>query len=999
MKVRFSSLSVILAILAMISPHWGCGREPASSSLFNDSLSPAVQAFVRGNSVLSEQLADRERSAALGRGDGHQALQALIWTGVCQAARGEFDAADKIWQQSGTQASQLSLFLPEMKVFALRAALWRVVDPKKSFYFFNQCLQSSRSGRIPPIDAALELLLLGESVESWQSEIAYEQIVRLLEPTQPSSTLLAVAWHNLALKKHWRGIRSFTDNDCLSEARALLEQARHSLATSGRSPLIDASITLHLARAAAYEDDRPALNRYSTAFRALVDSLPSEQLENYTDLLDAALLTSVHDPNAVTSLRSTELQKPSYIVSSAFSNSNAGSDTALLDPVYRFGIEAYVRSWLQTQSHPKPSRTANPDVELAPMPPGIAEDPDIPDYIKEQLAGVLATARKAMADGGYGSNTPSEQGLDAQARARQLAQSVLTGGPENERTKALILGQLPYGDAVSAQMDSLSSLIPASSMRNIEKRNWENFRASAFASATRAADTADASDASMIPDGFIENFVSTGRAISLLADPSSQALGWRIIEDGRAMGFQKFQRLIDWLKRPEFQRQWEDFYDRQRSSVGLFINAWANIDREMLKASGQFDQFVRALELDFATGTQPPPEPSLADAAGAIPHGSVFITFVGALSQKNSQLYTLMIPSGGTEIVVERASHSPIAPLFRRRVIEPGTREIQAVDLGRRLYNDLFPGVIGRAIAQADKVILSPSRDLWDFPFAALVMNESGNPEFLGLEKPISYIGSLTQLRALQQRRCELPLGSRPKILIVGGCDYESPDRQITIQRFNKGPISNLPFSMDEAREVANCYDARAITGSQATEVQVRRQLGAASVIHFASHGFPDNSSMTSAWSLLDRLTHNREDWPGLWLTPSNQPNPGFSSDGLIQAWEIAYYFDLNAEVAVLSGCYIGGTHSPFSAAPHLPMAFLNAGARSVLAGQVAIHDDAAAILMPEFHRYFHAGYAKDEALRLALVKLRNTGKFSHPAYWSPFILSGDSENRLFTRN
>ena len=70
----------------------------------------------------------------------------------------------------------------------------------------------------------------------------------------------------------------------------------------------------------------------------------------------------------------------------------------------------------------------------------------------------------------------------------------------------------------------------------------------------------------------------------------------------------------------------------------------------------------------------------------------------------------------------------------------------------------------------------------------------------------------------------------------------------------------------------------------------------------------------------------------------------------------------------------------------------VRAGARSTLASLWSIDDRSSAFLMTEFYRQLvkNPSFSKSEALRQAQLKLINHPNYSHPSYWSPYVLLGN---------
>ena len=76
--------------------------------------------------------------------------------------------------------------------------------------------------------------------------------------------------------------------------------------------------------------------------------------------------------------------------------------------------------------------------------------------------------------------------------------------------------------------------------------------------------------------------------------------------------------------------------------------------------------------------------------------------------------------------------------------------------------------------------------------------------------------------------------------------------------------------------------------------------------------------------------------------------------------------------------------------------AFLNAGARSVVASLWPAEDTYTKGLMEAFYRHLALGETKGEALRKAKVDmLRKFGNAAPPMYWAGFVLIGDGSGKL----
>ncbi|MFN3422154.1 MAG: CHAT domain-containing protein, partial [Armatimonadota bacterium] len=100
---------------------------------------------------------------------------------------------------------------------------------------------------------------------------------------------------------------------------------------------------------------------------------------------------------------------------------------------------------------------------------------------------------------------------------------------------------------------------------------------------------------------------------------------------------------------------------------------------------------------------------------------------------------------------------------------------------------------------------------------------------------------------------------------------------------------------------------------------------------------------------------------------------------------------NLQADLVVLSACETArGQIHRGEGLIGLSWSFLIAGCASTNASQWKVADESTAELMAIFYRHMKAGKSKAEALRQAQLHLLRNRRYSHPFFWSPFILIGD---------
>jgi len=139
-------------------------------------------------------------------------------------------------------------------------------------------------------------------------------------------------------------------------------------------------------------------------------------------------------------------------------------------------------------------------------------------------------------------------------------------------------------------------------------------------------------------------------------------------------------------------------------------------------------------------------------------------------------------------------------------------------------------------------------------------------------------------------------------------------------------------------------------------------------IVHIASHGeFSTNSSDSFLLTYDSRLT----------------------MDELEQTIGVARFRDEPVELLTLSACQTAAGDD--RAALGLAGVAIKSGARSALATLWSVNDEATTMLISEFYRQLgDPAITKSEALRSAQLKLLEDPRYSHPAYWSPFVIIGN---------
>ncbi len=250
------------------------------------------------------------------------------------------------------------------------------------------------------------------------------------------------------------------------------------------------------------------------------------------------------------------------------------------------------------------------------------------------------------------------------------------------------------------------------------------------------------------------------------------------------------------------------------------------------------------------------------------------------------------------------------------------------------LYRLLIEPV--RPLLKARHLIIAPHGVLHHLPFHAL----RSNGRFLLDDFSISY----TPSASVYSLCCGRKSSFQEESLVMGIPDTETPSIEA------------------EARTAATALPhARLFLGPDATETALRRHGPSSRFIHIATHGL------------------------------FRGDNPMFSSirlgDSHLNLFDL-YQLPLSAELVTLSGCATG-QNAVVGADELLGLmrGVFYSGAHGILVSLWDVQDRSTAELMTSFYRQLGHQQNKAEALRAAMLELRQT--CPHPYFWAPFVLVG----------
>lgn len=284
---------------------------------------------------------------------------------------------------------------------------------------------------------------------------------------------------------------------------------------------------------------------------------------------------------------------------------------------------------------------------------------------------------------------------------------------------------------------------------------------------------------------------------------------------------------------------------------------------------------------------------------------------------------------------------------------------------------DLYQVLVAPAaeLLQKRDLLIVPDGALHLLPFEVLLTTGEacGRPALAELpyllrEHTVSYVPSGSVLKGLRDAR-PAAAADRRALRFLGFAH----------------PLTSTPpppLSEVEVKGIASLYPSLAVQlyvdgDANRQNVLDNPLVRSARAIHFATHGLFDAS---------------HPELSGLALTPGKD-----GDDGVLRVDDV-FNLKLDADLVVLSACETGvGKQVSGEGLVGLTRAFFYAGTPSLVVSLWQVADDPTPRLMLDFYRRLNDRVAKAEALRRSKLALIRSGTYSHPFYWAPFVLVGDS--------
>jgi CHAT domain-containing protein/Flp pilus assembly protein TadD len=413
-------------------------------------------------------------------------------------------------------------------------------------------------------------------------------------------------------------------------------------------------------------------------------------------------------------------------------------------------------------------------------------------------------------------------------------------------------------------------------------------------------------------------------------------------------------------------------FDRKAKAFELTEESRARVLLEELSSSNEKQQSSSS-----STQSGPGNISGLANVQASLPEGLRIVSY----SVTSERTYIFLITRDDFSIARSPATTETLDRLVREYVslLKNLDSSDQMAERGAKLYEYLISPVEG-VLEDGKAVCIVPDKALHFLPFAALI---DGSGHYFVESHRLSYAPSAAVLvRSLEEARSK-GRTIEERILSVGNPHFSRQGFPL---------LKDLPDAEREARETSAAYtNKKLLTGTQATESEVREQLKNCDVAHLAVHCIVAEKS---PWLAALVLTE-----PAKAAAAADSSNTSVrdartsTDDGLLYLKELYGVSMPRARLVVLSACETAlGQYYRGEGIVSLIRPFLAARVPTVVASLWAVDSRATAELMIELHRERRANtLGAGDALRASQIKMIGSEQYRHPYYWAPFISVGAS--------
>lgn len=271
------------------------------------------------------------------------------------------------------------------------------------------------------------------------------------------------------------------------------------------------------------------------------------------------------------------------------------------------------------------------------------------------------------------------------------------------------------------------------------------------------------------------------------------------------------------------------------------------------------------------------------------------------------------------------------------------------------------------------RVVFMPQGSLFLVPFAAL---QDTSSTYLIQKHTILTAPSIQVLNLTRQTQATRPTAATSTALIVGN---PTMPKIPLVPGEPPQQLSDLPWTEEEAKVIAELLKTEAITGDRASKTAILQKMPTARLIHLATHGLIDDFKGMGVPGAI-----------ALAPDPANAATNRSATNGILTADEILD-LKLTADLVVLSACDTAQGRITGDGVIGLSRSFISAGVPSLVVSLWAVPDDSTMFLMTEFYQNLQQQPNKANALRQAM--LTTLQRYPSPRDWAAFTLIGKAES------
>nr|NQU89753.1 CHAT domain-containing protein [Bacteroidota bacterium] len=472
---------------------------------------------------------------------------------------------------------------------------------------------------------------------------------------------------------------------------------------------------------------------------------------------------------------------------------------------------------------------------------------------------------------------------------------------------------------------------------------------------------------------------------------------------------QKFAGIPDSLLRLDHSLSINIASYKQILAGGLDSLSEINFQEKLFKANRSYDSLIAVLEKDFPKYYELKYNQKLATVADIQaqlePKTAMISYFIG---DSVIAIFTLTSEKLDVATSPKGKDFDTIISDFRYFGLAYRNNPVRFARVYKQMAYDLYLKLIPRDLGEEiDRLIIIPDAILGTIPFETFLTAQPTNQDWKDLpyllrKYNVSYAHSAS---LFYNRFLNNPLkdyetiqlndwlalapvfddvntaGTNLKTRNMLGKFYTSIPDTISTRGmlFNGETLAELPATETEVKAIFDAFDRKNLraavkTHQEANEAFVKSgALENFKILHFATHGYVNTSEPELSGIFLAQDTLSNE-------------------DGILYSGEM-YNLDLNADLIVLSACETGlGKISKGEGIIGLSRALLYAGAKNLIVSLWQVPDRSTSELMISFYKNMLNDDRQNnisDYLHQAKLSMINEGTYSHPYYWSPFILIG----------